>query len=75
MEIKCSNYVNTRTGLGIGWGLFSKNRKILQGEIITMYIGENISNEEWNKRYKMGKGGYGLYVSLFKCFYFNSDLL
>ena len=28
-----------------------------------MYIGENIPNEEWNKRVRMGKGGYGLYVN------------
>jgi len=28
-----------------------------------MYIGENIPNEEWNRRVKMGKGGYGLYVN------------
>jgi hypothetical protein len=28
-----------------------------------MYIGENISNEEWNTRYKLGQGGYGLYVN------------
>ena len=28
-----------------------------------MYIGENITNEEWNKRVMMGKGGYSVYVN------------
>ena len=63
MEIKCSNYISTKTGLGIGYGLFCKSTTIKKGEIISMYIGENISNEEWNDRNKRGKGGYGLYVN------------
>ena len=63
MEIKASEYVITKTGEGIGWGLFVKTSIIKKGEIISMYIGENITNEEWNNRVKMGKGGYGLYIN------------
>lgn len=63
MIIKYSEYVSNKTNEGIGWGLFCKTTTIKKGEIISMFIGENITNEEWNIRLKMGKGGYGLYVN------------
>ena len=63
MEIKNSEYVINETAEAIGWGLFCRTTLIKKGEIISMYIGENIPNEEWNKRVKMGKGGYGVYVN------------
>ena len=63
LEIKASGYVVKTTLENIGWGLFSKNNLIKKGEIITMFVGSNITNEEWNRRARQGYGGYGVYLN------------
>jgi len=63
LQIKKSDYVVSKTGKSIGWGLFSKTQGIEKGNIISMYIGERVSNEVWHDRVASGKGGYGVYVN------------
>jgi len=62
LEVKASNFIVKSNRESIGWGLFSKNKIIKKGEIVTMYIGQNIKNSEWNQRNNLGLGGYGVYV-------------
>jgi len=60
--VRPSSYVTIKNGTSIGHGLFAI-KWISEGSIITMFIGEKIDMETWEKRRHEGLGGYGVQIN------------